>query len=131
MKTILLAAGAVLGLTTALTGCTKEEAQTYQVSFYTPMQNQPLRLYVDGADWGVLPYLAQAPSCPGSQSDGAKALVKPMASGEYRIECRNAQGVVVNRGTIRMSRQRIGTSSTLGGESLKREDACIAVGLWQ
>ncbi len=130
MKPILLAAGAAFCLTTALTGCTKDDPQTYQVSFYTPTPNQTLRLYVEGADWGVLPYLAQTPSCPGSQSDGAQALVKPMASGEYRVECRNAQGAVVNQGSIRMSRRSMGSSGTMGGGSMQSNETCVAVGLW-
>ncbi|RYD53281.1 MAG: hypothetical protein EOP52_03835 [Sphingobacteriales bacterium] len=130
IKHVLLAAGVAGCLTATLTGCTKEEPQTYQVSFYTPTPNQPLRLYVEGADWGMLPYLAQTPSCPGTQSDGAKALVKPMASGEYRVECRNAQGAVVNQGTIRMSTRSMGSSGTMGGGSMQSNESCVAVGLW-
>jgi hypothetical protein len=115
------------------TNCRKEDstAVVYNANFYSSVSSSDgeMSLFVDGKYIGELPYLSQAPTCDKVDGDGNKPLYMQLKPGTYKIVGKDASGNVKSSGTLSISKNRMESSGYIGGQEIRSNGDCLAIGL--
>lgn len=109
----------------------KKDDSTYKGYFYT--SNAPteakLTLFLDGQNMGELPYINKNQN--GFTADSIKKYALPIAvkAGKHELEAKDPGGAIKSDGEFKVTKNKVSSSGTLGGQELVFENDELRVGI--